>query len=245
LTHLGAERINKRLPLIREVSIKFLGIDPITQPIPIRPVAHYSMGGIEADIDGRTKAENIWAAGEVACHSMHGANRLGCNSTAECLVWGAITGRGIAEYWGQASSWRRRRKAGRGKKRNAFSTACCSRPERRIQPTSARASGIDGPARGRLSHRRIDGGGLDKIAELRRRFRNIAIADKSRIYNSNLIRTLETETCWSWPRLCCSPSGAPGIPRSACPHGFPHARRREVSEPLDGLLDGRHAEAGL
>ncbi len=51
------------------------------------------MGGIEADIDGRTKIENVWAAGEVACHSMHGANRLGCNSTAECLVWGGITGR--------------------------------------------------------------------------------------------------------------------------------------------------------
>jgi succinate dehydrogenase / fumarate reductase flavoprotein subunit len=65
LTHLGADVINKRLPLIREVCIKFLGLDPITQLIPIRPVAHYSMGGIEADINGRTKVENIWAAGEV------------------------------------------------------------------------------------------------------------------------------------------------------------------------------------
>jgi succinate dehydrogenase / fumarate reductase flavoprotein subunit len=98
LTHLGAERINKRLPLIREVCIKFLGIDPVTQAIPTRPAAHYSMGGIEADIDGRTKVENIWAAGEVACHSMHGANRLGCNSTAECLVWGGITGSEISKY---------------------------------------------------------------------------------------------------------------------------------------------------
>src|SRR5512137_803848 len=98
LTHLGADKINKRLPLIREVCMKFLGIDPITNPIPIRPVAHYSMGGIEADINGRTAVENIWAAGEVACHSMHGANRLGCNSTAECLVWGGITGNEIAKY---------------------------------------------------------------------------------------------------------------------------------------------------
>ena len=103
LTHLGAERINKRLPLIREVCMKFLGIDPITQPIPIRPVAHYSMGGIEADINGQTKVENIWAAGEVACHSMHGANRLGCNSTAECLVWGGITGGEIAKYLAQGA----------------------------------------------------------------------------------------------------------------------------------------------
>ncbi len=98
LTHLGAERINKRLPLIREVCMKFLGLDPITTPVPIRPVAHYSMGGVEADINGRTKVENIWAAGEVACHSLHGANRLGCNSTAECLAWGGITGKEIAKY---------------------------------------------------------------------------------------------------------------------------------------------------
>ena len=58
------------------------------------------MGGIEADIDGRTQIENIWAAGEVACHSLHGANRLGCNSTAECLVWGGITGGEMAKYLG-------------------------------------------------------------------------------------------------------------------------------------------------
>jgi len=97
LTHLGAERINKRLPLIREVCMKFLGIDPIAEPIPIRPVAHYSMGGIEADIDGRTRVENIWAAGEVACHSMHGANRLGTNSLLDLVVFGRRAGMAIAQ----------------------------------------------------------------------------------------------------------------------------------------------------
>ena len=194
LTHLGAERINKRLPLIREVSIKFLGIDPITQPIPIRPVAHYSMGGIEADIDGRTKAENVWAAGEVACHSMHGANRLGCNSTAECLVWGAITGRGIAEYLGP------------GVKLEAAPESRAREEEKRIFDGLLQQTGTENPAHIRRELRALmdrHAGvyrtgesmeeGLDKIAELRRRFRNIAIADKSRIYNSNLIRTLETE----------------------------------------------------
>jgi succinate dehydrogenase / fumarate reductase flavoprotein subunit len=97
LTHLGAERINTRLPLIREVTIKFLGIDPITTPIPIRPVAHYSMGGIETDINGLTRLPNVWAAGEAACVSLHGANRLGSNSTAECLVWGGIAGEEIVK----------------------------------------------------------------------------------------------------------------------------------------------------
>jgi succinate dehydrogenase / fumarate reductase flavoprotein subunit len=95
LTHLGADRINTRLPLIREVCIKFVGIDPIEKPIPIRPVAHYSMGGIETDINGLTRVPNIWAAGEAACVSLHGANRLGANSTAECLVWGGICGEEI------------------------------------------------------------------------------------------------------------------------------------------------------
>jgi succinate dehydrogenase / fumarate reductase flavoprotein subunit len=97
LTHLGAERINTRLPLIREVCIKFLGLDPIEKAIPIRPVAHYSMGGIETDINGLTRMPGVWAAGEAACVSLHGANRLGANSTAECLAWGGITGEEIAK----------------------------------------------------------------------------------------------------------------------------------------------------
>lgn len=67
------------------MAIKFVDVDPIVKPIPIRPVAHYSMGGIETDIDGKTRVAGIWAAGEAACVSLHGANRLGSNSTAECL----------------------------------------------------------------------------------------------------------------------------------------------------------------
>jgi len=194
LTHLGADRINKRLPLIREVCMKFLGIDPITQPIPIRPVAHYSMGGIEADIDGRTKVENVWAAGEVACHSMHGANRLGCNSTAECLVWGGITGNEISKYL-------------------QSSPALSKVPEKKFEDEQRRIfdgllkqGGTESPAQIRRELRSLmdkHAGvyrtgesmqeGLDKIAQLKQRFRNIAIQDKSRIYNTNLIQTLETE----------------------------------------------------
>jgi succinate dehydrogenase / fumarate reductase flavoprotein subunit len=194
LTHLGAERINKRLPLIREVCMKFLGIDPITQPIPIRPVAHYSMGGIEADIDGQTKVENIWAAGEVACHSMHGANRLGCNSTAECLVWGGITGGEIAKYLAQ------------GPKLSALPEERARKEEKRIFDGLLKQSGTENPAHIRRELRTLmdkHAGvyrtgesmqeGLNKIAEVRQRFRKISIQDKSRIYNSNLIQTLETE----------------------------------------------------
>ena len=194
LTHLGAEKINKRLPLIREVCMKFLGIDPIMQPIPIRPVAHYSMGGIEADIDGRTRVENIWAAGEVACHSMHGANRLGCNSTAECLVWGGITGGEIAIYLAQnpglsnmpdekARDEEKRVFDGLLKQRGTENPALIRRELRTMMDQHA------GVYRTGESMK----AGLEKIADLKQRFANITIQDKSRIYNTNLIQALETE----------------------------------------------------
>src|SRR5208283_2774713 len=98
LRHLGTDKINERLPLIREVAMRFDFIDPIFKPIPVRPAAHYTMGGIHTDIDGATPVQGIWAAGEAACVSLHGANRLGSNSTAECLVWGKIAGSKAAQY---------------------------------------------------------------------------------------------------------------------------------------------------
>jgi succinate dehydrogenase flavoprotein subunit len=194
LTHLGAEKINHRLPLIREVCIKFLGIDPITQLIPIRPVAHYSMGGIEADIDGHTKVENIWAAGEVACHSMHGANRLGCNSTAECLVWGGITGSGIARYLAAnpPQSVVPEQKASDEQKRVFYGLLQRSGPEkpavirRELRSLMDKHAGVYRTGESMKE-------GLDKIVELKQRFTKITVEDKSRIYNTNLIQALETE----------------------------------------------------
>jgi succinate dehydrogenase / fumarate reductase flavoprotein subunit len=98
LTHLGAERIREHLGGIREIGIKFSGIDIINEPIEIRPVCHYMMGGIHTNINGATEMNGLWAAGEAACNSTHGANRLGANSTGECLVWGTITGKLAAQY---------------------------------------------------------------------------------------------------------------------------------------------------
>lgn len=98
LRHLGDNVITKKLPAIREISMKFSGIDPSNEPIDVRPVCHYMMGGIHTDIDGATEIQGIWAAGEAACNSVHGANRLGANSTSECLVWGKITGELAARY---------------------------------------------------------------------------------------------------------------------------------------------------
>jgi succinate dehydrogenase / fumarate reductase, flavoprotein subunit len=97
LTAIGADKIKERLGGIREISMKFRGIDPIERPLPVRPVCHYTMGGIDVDIDGATRIAGLWAAGEAACVSINGANRLGANSTAECLVWGRITGEAAAK----------------------------------------------------------------------------------------------------------------------------------------------------
>ncbi len=193
MTHLGAERINKRLPLIREVCMKFLGLDPIVTPVPIRPVAHYSMGGVEADIDGRTKVENIWAAGEVACHSLHGANRLGCNSTAECVAWGGITGGEVAKYLAT------------GPKLSDVPTRAVQEEEDRIYKGLLQQQGPENPYLIRRELRKVmdqhagvyrDGAsmkaGLDKVMALKEQFKGVSVKDKSRVYNSNLMHTMET-----------------------------------------------------
>jgi len=96
LTHLGADRINERLPGIRQITIDFAGIDPVESPIPIQPGQHYSMGGISCDPDGKTPLQGLYAVGEAACISVHGANRLGGNSLLETLVFGKVVGGAIS-----------------------------------------------------------------------------------------------------------------------------------------------------
>jgi len=194
LTHLGADKINKRLPLIREVCMKFIGLDPILEPIPIRPVAHYSMGGIETDIKGKCTVDGIWAAGEVACVSMHGANRLGSNSTAECLVWGGITGGEIIEHVGGSNGLRE------------LPTARVEAEERRVFGEFLEMDGGENPYDIRHALRATIGENmsvfrtgeqmaraLENVRELKQRFKNISVDDKGRIYNSNLMNALETE----------------------------------------------------
>jgi succinate dehydrogenase / fumarate reductase flavoprotein subunit len=191
LTHLGADKINERLPLIREVCIKFNGIDPITDKIPIRPVSHYWMGGIETDIDGKTSVEGIWAAGEAMCSSLHGANRLGSNSTAECLVWGGITG-------GEAA----RHCLGGGKVHEP-PKAALERATKRVRDLLA-MDGDENPFMIRREMRET----MDKfvgvfrtgeelreadkrIRALKKRFGNIGVRDKSMTYNTNLTNVME------------------------------------------------------
>jgi len=97
LRHLGADRITERLPGIRQIAMDFAGADPIQDPVPVQPGQHYSMGGIDADINGATALPGLYAAGECACISVHGANRLGGNSLVETVVFGRLVAEKIIE----------------------------------------------------------------------------------------------------------------------------------------------------
>jgi succinate dehydrogenase / fumarate reductase, flavoprotein subunit len=195
LTHLGAEIIKERLAGIREIGIKFSGIDVIDEPIEIRPVCHYMMGGIHTNIDGATEMKGLWAAGEAACNSLHGANRLGANSTSECLVWGRITGELAARY---ASS-------------NKSSSISVSphqvlKEEKRIYDGIFRGSGDVNPYQLRRDltdvmdakayvFRHEDGlqEGLRKVAELKRTSWK-HVDDKAKEYNTNFTNVMETDS---------------------------------------------------
>src|SRR5215210_5121591 len=98
LRHLGAEKIIERLPGTRELSMVFAGIDPIHEPIPVRPGAHYHMGGVDTDVWGQTSLEGLYAAGECACVSVHGANRLGGNALMETITYGKRAGAHAADW---------------------------------------------------------------------------------------------------------------------------------------------------
>jgi len=192
LRHLGADRINEALPLIREVCIEFNDLDPIKEPIPCRPVAHYSMGGIETDITGATRVKGVWAAGEAACVSLHGANRLGSNSTAECLVWGKVTGGESARYVREISHFPAvSENAIEAERKRIFEGLLSKRgPENLYDIRRELRSCMD-------THVGVfrTGDGLCKalqtIKELQKRYENISIADKGARYNTNLIHAIE------------------------------------------------------
>jgi len=201
LRHLGEKKINDRLPAVREIAIRYAGVDPVEEPIPVRPAAHYTMGGIHTDSDYKVlDAEGRWirglfAAGEVAAASVHGANRLGSNSTAECLTSGRITGVLAAEY---ALSIRETDVREPSPERTR-------REEDWVWGLLRRESGVPSyeikrelrNTMGKYFYVFRDGDGmqtgLSRIIELRKRFRESAyVEDKDPIYNTDLVAALET-----------------------------------------------------
>jgi succinate dehydrogenase / fumarate reductase flavoprotein subunit len=193
LTHLGEEKINLRLPLIRDVAIKLGGVDPVKECIPIRPAAHYSMGGIKANIRTETPLIGLYVAGECSCLSLHGANRLGTNSTAECLVFGAVAGAEAAKH-AMSASWH-------------------ELPNDRLAAEEKRVFdgvlGREGPERvstirEELRHvmnervwifRRGDQlqTALKEIRALKERFKRVKVEDKSNKFNTGLLNALQLD----------------------------------------------------
>ncbi len=194
ITHLGAERIKQRLPGIREICIHFAGLDPIDTPIPIQPGQHYSMGGVACDIDGATEVAGLFAAGEAACVSVHGANRLGGNSLLETLVFGRRAGVAAAAHAETAPE-----------PREAELEAALREEVARISEILSRDSPIRaGVLKEEMRTLMFDhfgvfragatmNEGLEKLRELRGRMVEAGIDYHGRVYNQALIGYLEVD----------------------------------------------------
>ncbi len=193
LRHLGERVINSKLPFVRELCLEYENIDPVTELVPVRPVVHYMMGGVHTDVSGATPIEGLYAAGEVACVSINGANRLGSNSLPECLVFGARAGRAAAEYASSAPDLGaavlaqgrdEQRRVERELLHKTGGRERISAIREEMQQTMEQSAGIyrsgDSLAKG-----------VDKLRELQERFRSVAVEDHSRTFNTELVAALE------------------------------------------------------
>jgi succinate dehydrogenase/fumarate reductase flavoprotein subunit len=191
LRHLGAEKILTRLPGSRELAMTFAGVDPIYDPIPVRPGAHYHMGGVSTDNWGATEVDGLYAAGEVACVSVHGANRLGGNSLMETITFGRRAGRAAAEHALSASSG------------GEVSDAALVDAQRDLAALLARTDG-ERPwkIRDELGSTMLENYGVFRypdrmekqlgiLADLRERYERVVVEDKGDVFNSDLTQAIE------------------------------------------------------
>src|SRR5215470_17362124 len=179
LRHLGEEVINKKLPFVRELASKYVGIDPVYEPIPVRPVVHYMMGGVSTDINAQTTLEGFYAAGEAACVSLNGANRLGSNSLTELLVFGARAGRAAAAYVTGAST-----------PASSAIDALAADEQRRLDRQFLRKDG--GKERIATIHQEMQKT-CNTLRILRERFKDILIEDRGSTFNTEVMNALELD----------------------------------------------------
>jgi fumarate reductase flavoprotein subunit len=193
LRHLGEKVINTKLPFVRELCLKYQGIDPIKELIPVRPVIHYMMGGVHTDINGATPLQGLFAAGEVACVSINGANRLGSNSLTECLVFGARAGKAAAAFaseqkdpsghiLAQAMDEQRRLEEQLLRKTSGRERIAAIRED--MQKTMEESVGIYRMGMSLLA-------AVETLHKLHERFQNIALDDHSQTFNTELTAALE------------------------------------------------------
>jgi len=194
IRHLGEKLIDKKLPFVRELCTKYENIDPVKEMIPVRPVVHYMMGGIHTDIHGATPLPGLFAAGEAACVSINGANRLGSNSLTELLVFGARAGRAAATF-----------AASQKPASTALLLAQAADEQKRLEQNYlAKTTGKErlAPLREEM-HKTMEesagiyrsGAALERAAvtlrKLQERFGNVALDDRSRTFNTELTTALE------------------------------------------------------
>ncbi len=198
VAHLGKDKIDAKLPDITDFARNYLGVEPYYEPVPIQPTAHYAMGGVPTDIEGRvvvdennTVLPGLYAAGEVACVSVHGANRLGTNSLVDLIVFGRRAGKHIAAKWLPEAEY-----APLPAEPDAFATEM-------VESLLARKSGETQDAiRQELRDMMMDNVGVvrdaerlsyatSKIAELKERFANVRLMDTSREFNTELTEVIE------------------------------------------------------
>jgi len=196
LRHLGEEVINKKLPFVRELASKYVGIDPVYAPIPVRPVVHYMMGGVSTDINAKTTLAGFYAAGETACVSLNGGNRLGSNSLTELLVFGARAGRAAAAYATGAST-----------PASPATEALAADEQRRLDRQFLRKDGGKeriATIRQEMQKAMEEGAGIyrdeqkmqktcNTLRILRERFKNILIEDRGSTFNTEVMNALELD----------------------------------------------------
>ncbi len=191
MRHLGAERILERLPGSRELSMVYAGVDPIYAPVPVRPGAHYHMGGVETDEWGRTELEGLYAAGENACVSVHGANRLGGNSLMETITFGRRSGQHAAE---SSLTQRPNGSAAEPELGDAdrdlkalLGRTTGERPwqiREELGSTMFESFGVFRQEKQMLT-------AIDEVDALRERYANVLVEDKGDVFNSDLTQAIE------------------------------------------------------
>jgi fumarate reductase flavoprotein subunit len=193
IRHLGEKVINTKLPFVRELCLKYQNIDPIKEMIPVRPVVHYIMGGVHTDINAATPLKGLYAAGEVACVSINGANRLGSNSLTELLVFGARAGKSAALFASQsagpsnhvvAQAMDEQQRLEREFLNKTGGRERIATIREEMQLTMEKGAGIYRTGKSLAES-------ADNIGKLKERFQDVAISDRSHTFNTELIAALE------------------------------------------------------
>ena len=194
--HLGEKKIDKKIPFVRELSSKYAGIDPVYYPIPVRPVLHYCMGGIDTNIEGATELPGVFAAGETACVSINGANRLGSNSLTELLVFGARAGRAAARFAKENSTLNISSLEKQSNDEQARIATNFIRKDKGNERISTLRQEMTNSMESGVGIYRTEGSlkeTCEKLAQIRDRFSNVIIEDRSLTYNTELTSALELD----------------------------------------------------